>query len=129
VDLSAVTCDAYVVAGTTDHIIPWTAAYRTTQLLGGTSEFVLASSGHVQAIVNPPGNDKASYWTAPKRGRKTVSEPRVWLDRAVEHRGSWWDHWLAWLGERSGTRRPAPSLLGCDRHPPLEPAPGRYVHL
>jgi poly[(R)-3-hydroxyalkanoate] polymerase subunit PhaC len=129
VDLSSVTCDAYVVAGTTDHIIPWTAAYRTTQLLGGTSEFVLASSGHVQAIVNPPGNGKASYWVAPKRGRKNVSEPRVWRERAVEHRGSWWDHWLAWLGERSGTRRPAPSELGCDRHPPLEPAPGRYVHL
>jgi polyhydroxyalkanoate synthase len=129
VDLSAVTWDAYVVAGSTDHIIPWTAAYRTVQLLGGASEFVLASSGHVQAIVNPPGNGKASYWTSPPCRRVGVPAASVWREHAVEHRGSWWDHWLSWLGERSGARRPAPSKLGSDCHPPLEPAPGRYVHL
>jgi polyhydroxyalkanoate synthase len=129
IDVSAVTCDAYVVAGSTDHIIPWTAAYRTVQLLGGKSEFVLVSSGHVQAIVNPPGNGKASYWTSPSRRRVRFPEPGAWRERAVEHRGSWWDHWLAWLAERSGPRHPAPSELGNERHPPLEPAPGRYVHL
>jgi polyhydroxyalkanoate synthase len=129
VELCAVTCDAYVVAGSTDHIIPWPAAYRTVELLGGTSEFVLVSSGHVQAIVNPPGNGKASYWTAPSRRRVRVPDAISWRERAVEHRGSWWDHWLSWLAERSGTRRPAPLTLGSDGHPPLEPAPGRYVHL
>src|SRR5215203_142541 len=58
IDLGNVMCDAYVVAGSTDHIIPWTGAYQTTQLLGGETEFVLSSSGHIQAIVNPPDNPK-----------------------------------------------------------------------
>jgi polyhydroxyalkanoate synthase len=129
VDLSAVTCDAYVVAGSTDHIIPWTAAYRTREMLGGSSEFVLASSGHVQAIVNPPGSTKASFWTSPTRAPWTVPAASAWRDDAVEQRGSWWDHWLAWLAERSGRRRPASSALGSACHPPVEPAPGRYVHL
>jgi poly[(R)-3-hydroxyalkanoate] polymerase subunit PhaC len=59
VDLSLVERAAYVVAGATDHIVPWTGAYQTTQLLGGSSEFVLGSSSHIQAIVNPPGNKKS----------------------------------------------------------------------
>jgi poly[(R)-3-hydroxyalkanoate] polymerase subunit PhaC len=126
VDLSAVTCDAYVLGASTDHIIPWTAAYRTTQLLGGKSQFVLASSGHVQAILNPPNGAKGSYLTG--RGRPPA-EHAVWRGRAEEHPGSWWDHWLTWLGRRSGRRRPAPATPGNHAHPPVEPAPGRYVHL
>jgi polyhydroxyalkanoate synthase subunit PhaC len=129
VDLSAVTCDAYVVGGNTDHIIPWTAAYRTTQLLGGRSEFVLASSGHIQAILTPPGNKKAAFWTSPPTCGALPADARVWRERAVASSGSWWDHWLTWLAERSAGRRGAPAKLGSECHPPLEPAPGRYVHL
>jgi polyhydroxyalkanoate synthase len=126
VDLSTVTCDAYVLSAATDHIIPWTAAYRTTQLLGGKSKFVLASSGHVQAILNPPNGAKGSYLTG--RGRPPA-EPAAWRERAEEHPGSWWDHWLHWLGRRSGRLRPAPKAAGNESHSPIEPAPGRYVHL
>jgi polyhydroxyalkanoate synthase len=126
VDLSTVTCDAYVLSAATDHIIPWTAAYRTTQLLGGKSQFVLASSGHVQAILNPPNGAKGSYLTG--RGRPPA-EPAAWRERAEEHPGSWWDHWLHWLGRRSGRLRPAPKAAGNESHSPIEPAPGRYVHL
>jgi polyhydroxyalkanoate synthase len=124
VDLRAVTCDAYVVAASTDHIGPWTGAYQTTRLLGGKAEFVLSSSGHVQAIVNPPGNKKSSYLTG------TVpppTDPAAWHDGATEHPGTWWDHWLNWLGEHSGPIQPGPTILGDAEHPPLDPAPGRYV--
>src|SRR6266498_2963102 len=126
VDLSLVDCDAYVVAGATDHIVPWNGAYQTTQLLGGSSEFVLSSSGHIQAIVNPPGNKKSMYLTRPGA---PPPDPLAWKDDATPHQGSWWDHWLSWLAERSGDEQQAPFNLGSQRHPPLGPAPGRYVHL
>ena len=81
VDLGKVDVDAYVVAGSTDHIVPWQTAYRTTQLLGGESEFVLSSSGHIQAIVNPPGNPKASFFTgdgpAPSDGDRVARTRRA----------------------------------------------------
>jgi polyhydroxyalkanoate synthase len=126
VDLRNVALDAYVVAGSTDHIVPWQAAYQTTQLLGGESEFVLSSSGHIQAIVNPPGNPKASYRT---REGEPPADAEDWLDGAETHAGSWWEHWTAWLGARSGDQRSARRKLGNRAHPPLDPAPGRYVHL
>jgi polyhydroxyalkanoate synthase len=126
VDLGKVRCDAYVVAGATDHIIPWTAAYQTTQLLGGDSEFVLGSSGHIQAIVNPPGTMKSRFLTRPGH---PPPDPLGWRATATTSEGTWWDHWLRWLGERSGDQRRAPARLGNRRHPPIEAAPGRYVHL
>jgi polyhydroxyalkanoate synthase len=126
VDLGKVRCDAYVVAGATDHIIPWTAAYQTTQLLGGDSEFVLGSSGHIQAIVNPPGNRRSRFLTRPG---PRPADPLEWRASATTNEGTWWDHWLRWLGERSGDQRRAPARLGNRRHPPIEAAPGRYVHL
>jgi polyhydroxyalkanoate synthase subunit PhaC len=126
VDLGIVRCDAYVVAGATDHIIPWTAAYQTTQLLGGDSEFVLGSSGHIQAIVNPPGTKRSRFLTRPG---PPPPDPLEWRAGATTSEGSWWDHWLRWLGERSGGERRAPARLGNRRHPPIEAAPGRYVHL
>jgi polyhydroxyalkanoate synthase len=126
IDLGAVTCDAYIVAGSTDHIIPWTAAYQTTQLLGGQTEFVLSSSGHIQAILNPPTNKKSSYLTGTG---PPPPDPMAWRDAAVKHSGTWWDHWLGWLADRSGDKRPAPTTFGNHNHPPVDPAPGRYVYL
>ncbi|HET6729538.1 MAG TPA: alpha/beta fold hydrolase [Jiangellaceae bacterium] len=126
IDLGKVRCDTFVVAGATDHIIPWTGAYRTTQMLGGDSEFVLGSSGHIQAIVNPPGNRRSRFLTRPG---PPPPDPNEWREGATTSEGSWWDHWLRWLGERSGAERRAPTKLGNRRHKPIEPAPGRYVHL
>jgi polyhydroxyalkanoate synthase len=126
VDLGKVTLDAYVVAGSTDHIVPWQTAYQTTQLLGGESQFVLSSSGHIQAIVNPPGNPKSSYRTREGAPPATAD---AWLDGSDARAGSWWEHWTAWLAARSDERQRAPRKLGSQAHPPLEPAPGRYVHL
>jgi polyhydroxyalkanoate synthase subunit PhaC len=126
IDLAKVRCDAFVVAGATDHIIPWTGAYRTTQMLGSDSEFVLGSSGHIQAIVNPPGNPRSRFLTRPG---PPPPDPNEWREGATTTEGSWWDHWLRWLGQRSGPERRAPTKLGNRRHKPIEPAPGRYVHL
>jgi polyhydroxyalkanoate synthase len=126
VDLGKVELDAYVVAGSTDHIVPWQTAYQTTQLLGGESEFVLSSSGHIQAIVNLPGNPKSSYRT---REGAPPATAEAWLDGSEARAGSWWEHWTAWVTARSGERRRAPRKLGSAAHPPLDAAPGRYVHL
>ena len=125
VDLARVTCDAYVVAGVADHITPWENCYATTQLLGGDTRFVLSSAGHVAALVNPPGNPKARYRTAPD-GENPASA-HAWADAAEQCTGSWWADWARWLGERSGAERPAPKRLGRGRHKVLDAAPGRYV--
>jgi polyhydroxyalkanoate synthase len=123
VDLRKVTCDAYIVAGVTDHITPWQGCYSTTQMLGGERQFVLSSSGHIQSLVNPPGNPKARFFTNPQLPR----EPEEWLAGAQAHGGSWWEHWRDWLVERSGEKQPAPSTLGSKKNPPKDPAPGTYV--
>ena len=123
VDLSKITVDTYLVAGIADHITPWQSCYRTTQLLGTAPRFVLSTSGHIAAMVNPPGNEKASYQTA----EETPEDPQAFLTAAAMRRGTWWDDYLAWLGERSGGRKRAPRRLGARGLEPLEPAPGSYV--
>jgi polyhydroxyalkanoate synthase len=122
-DPSKVACDAYVLAGITDHITPWQGCYATTQLLGGRCEFVLNSSGHIQSVVNPPGNPKAKFLRNPS----CPPDPDAWLAGAQPQAGSWWEHWREWLVERSGGRKPAPKALGGRRHPPGAKAPGTYV--
>jgi polyhydroxyalkanoate synthase len=125
VDLASCTADTYAVAGLTDHLVPWDNAYRSTQLLGGETRFVLAGSGHIQALVNPPtAESRASYRTAADH----PGRPEHWLDTAAVHRGSWWPDWTAWLAERSGARRPAPAKLGSQMHKARGKAPGTYVH-
>jgi polyhydroxyalkanoate synthase subunit PhaC len=124
VDLKQVKCETYVVAGATDHIAPWKAAYSTTRMLGGPSQFVLSSSGHIQSLVNPARNPKASHFT----GGPMEGSAAAWLSGAKENRDSWWTHWASWLGKRSGVRRPASDKLGSKQHPPTDAAPGRYVH-
>ncbi|WP_033289844.1 alpha/beta fold hydrolase [Amycolatopsis jejuensis] len=122
-DLGKVTADAFVMAGTTDHITPWDACYRSAQRLGGSVEFTLSNSGHIQSILNPPGGKKASYFTNPARPESA----RVWKDGATAVTGSWWPRWMEWLGERSGALVAAPSTVGSARHAPIEAAPGSYV--
>lgn len=123
-DLSKVTADAFVVGAIDDHLTPWKGCYETTQLLGGDSTFVLSNAGHIAALVNPPGNPKASYLLGPKPGE----DPVAWLDKAEKQTGSWWQHWSGWVGERSGNKIDAPELLGNKRFRILDPAPGTYIH-
>jgi len=123
IDISRIACDTYVVAGQTDHITPWKACYRSTQMVSGHSQFVLVSSGHIQTVVADPKHHGLGYYLNPE----TPPEPEQWLARAERHEGSWWEHWAGWLGERSGKKIAAPASLGSDRYPVLDPAPGRYV--
>jgi polyhydroxyalkanoate synthase subunit PhaC len=125
VDLTAVTNDIFILAGVTDHITPWKACYRSTQLFGSKNiEFVLSQSGHIQAILNPPGNPKAKFFRSGKAAPKT---PEAWMGQVEEHAGSWWPFWMQWLKDRSGKVTKSPAKLGSKKHPPGDPAPGRYV--
>jgi polyhydroxyalkanoate synthase len=125
VDLRKVTADAFVLAGMTDHITPWKACYRTTGLLGSRSiEFVLATAGHIQAILSPPGSTKAKHL----RATSLPATADEWRKGAQETPGSWWPTWLAWLAARSSARVAAPANAGNAKYPPLGPAPGTYVH-
>jgi polyhydroxyalkanoate synthase len=124
VDLSAVRTDLYVVGAMTDHLVPWQAAYVATQVYGGASRYVLSNSGHIQALINPPDNPKASYLTS----EETPPDAESWLKTASRQSGSWWTDWAQWATERSGQRRRAPSQLGNERNRPLDAAPGRYIH-
>jgi len=123
VDLSKITVDTYVVAGIADHITPWQNAYRTVNLLGAEPRFVLSTSGHIAALVNPPGNEKATF----RVNAKLPEEPEAWLESASTTPGTWWDDWVAWLGDRSGAKKTARKTLGGKGHKPLGDAPGSYV--
>jgi polyhydroxyalkanoate synthase len=123
VDLKAVDVDTYVIAGIADHITPWQSCYRTTALLGGQARFVLSTSGHIAAMVNPPGNPKASYRVSPEH----PADPQEWLRGAVTEQGSWWPDFADWLSKRCGPDMLAPRRLGCRGLVPLIDAPGTYV--
>ncbi|XLX40937.1 class II poly(R)-hydroxyalkanoic acid synthase [Ectopseudomonas mendocina] len=124
IDLKQVTCDFFVVAGTTDHITPWDSCYKSAHLFGGKCEFVLSNSGHIQSILNPPGNPKARYMT----NSEMPLDPKAWQESSTKHADSWWLHWQSWLAERSGETKNAPRALGNKKFPAGEAAPGTYVH-
>jgi polyhydroxyalkanoate synthase len=124
VDLAAVDSDSYIVAGITDHICPWQSCYRSTQLLSGRQRFVLSTSGHVAAMVNPAGNDKARYQLA----KDCPEDPREWLRHAETCHGSWWPDYASWLAERCGDEQAAPADLGGGGLAPIGAAPGSYVY-
>lgn len=127
IDLSKVKSDLFILGGTTDHITPWRACYRSTQLFGSKDvTFVLSQSGHMQAILNPPGNPKAKYYVSKKPGLPPA-DVDAWLKGAEEVAGSWWPFWMEWLQARAGKKVPAPKALGSKKHPPMEAAPGLYV--
>jgi len=123
VDLARVTVDSYVVAGVADHICPWQSCYRSAQLLGGQTRFVLSTSGHIAALVNPAGNKKSSYQV----GDDVTADAGDWQRSAPAVHGSWWPDYAAWLAERSGAQVPAPATLGSEQFAVIEAAPGSYV--
>ncbi len=121
-DLGRIQQDIFAVGAEKDHIVPWNAAWRVTQLTGGRVRYVLASSGHIAGIINPPGG-KGSYWTNESSSADT---PEHWQATAERHEGSWWADWFAWLAAHSGGKAKPPSL-GSAAYPPLQDAPGSYV--
>ena len=122
--LSELDIDSYVLGAANDHLCVWQGVYRSAQLLGKRSQFVLGNSGHIQTIVCPPSNPKASFYT-----NSTLADtPGEWFKTASKNQGSWWDHCVAWTHERAGKLIAAPASAGNARHPSLGPAPGTYVH-
>ncbi|SDE50619.1 PHA/PHB synthase family protein [Limimaricola pyoseonensis] len=113
----------FAVACESDHIAAWDASWRGIDKMGSKDKtFVLSGSGHIAGIVNPPAKKKYGYWT----NGAAASTPEDWKAGAEKHEGSWWPHWIDWLSSRSGELVPA-RQPGSKAHPPLGPAPGRYV--
>jgi polyhydroxyalkanoate synthase len=123
VDMSKVKADSYVIAGVTDHITPWKGVHKTAQIMGEGTTFVLSNSGHLQSLLNPPTNPKASFMI----GTVNPSGPEAFVAAAEKRKGSWWLDWRDWLHARSGEEVAAPASLGSERHPVLAAAPGTYV--
>lgn len=124
VDLGAVKQPTYVVSAVNDHIVPWQAAYRTVDLVGGPVRYVLSSGGHIAGIVNPPG-PKAWYQVA-ETEQALPATGEAWRREAQRRAGSWWEDWATWSDAHSGERR-TPPKTGSERYPVLGPGPGEYV--
>ncbi|MGG5811957.1 PHA/PHB synthase family protein [Falsiroseomonas sp. CW058] len=122
-DLKDIRLPVYAVGAERDHIVPWDAAWEITRLAGGEVRFVLANSGHIAGIINPPGGK--GYWFTAPDGPPSV-DARSWREGARRQEGSWWTDWTAWLAGRSG-ERVKPPAMGSRRHKPLMDAPGSYV--
>ena len=123
IDMSRIKADSYVIAGVTDHITPWKGVHKTAQIMGEGTTFVLSNSGHLQSLLNPPTNPKASFMI----GAVNPSGPDAFVAAAEKRKGSWWLDWRDWLHARSGEEVAAPASLGSERHPVLAAAPGTYV--
>jgi poly[(R)-3-hydroxyalkanoate] polymerase subunit PhaC len=125
VDLSKIDYPVYIMAGSTDHITPWKACYRSTQLFKKKNlQFVLTNQNHTQTISSRDDNKHLKYWV----GSSYPQDPEAWLDTVEEHAGSWIVNWIEWLKDKSPAERvPAPQTFGNENFPEIDPAPGRYV--
>jgi polyhydroxyalkanoate synthase len=138
VDLGKIKAPVFIYGSREDHIVPWTAAYRSVPLFKGAAAgakgarakkagagvtFVLGASGHIAGVINPPAKKKRSHWTNPA----LPDSAEAWLEGATEHPGSWWPVWTGWLEPHGGKLVAAPTKPGSPQFKPIEPAPGRYV--
>ncbi len=122
IDLSKVKVPACLISTREDHIAPWKATYSATQLLGGPVKFILAGSGHIAGVVNPPEAQKYGYWT----NDKNPPAPDDWCNSAAEHAGSWWPEWQSWVTDFGNGKVPA-RKPGDGKLKVLEDAPGSFV--
>ena len=122
IDLGTIKTPAYFLSTREDHIAPWRSTYRGTQLLGGSKRFVLAASGHIAGVVNPPDSGKYSHWI----NEELPPEPEAWFTGATEIAGSWWPDWHHWITSLDNTEVPA-RIPGTGKLKPIEDAPGSYV--
>jgi polyhydroxyalkanoate synthase len=122
IDLGKIKTPAYFLSTREDHIAPWKSTYRGTQLLGGTKRFVLAASGHIAGVVNPPDGGKYSHWV----NTALPSDPEAWFHGATEIAGSWWPDWHRWV-TALGKEQVKARVPGEGKLTPIEDAPGSYV--
>ncbi len=125
IDLSRITCPSFVYGSKEDHIVPWEAAYESTQILGGPTQFVLGASGHIAGVINPAAKNKRSHWRYMKKS-DAPPEASDWFAQATEVSGSWWTPWTAWLSEFGGKHIPAAKAVAA-KAKSMGPAPGKYV--
>jgi polyhydroxyalkanoate synthase len=123
VDLSRVKTPSYIQGGKEDHIAPARSAFKLTKAFTGETRFVLAGSGHIAGVVNPPSSGKYQYWT---NDTGTAATLDAFIAGATETKGSWWPDWLAWLAPRSGAQV-KPRVPGKGPYKAIEDAPGAYV--
>lgn len=123
IDMSKVKHPTFVIAGTTDHITPWKAVYETARLFGSDTTFILSNSGHLQSLLNPPGNPKSWF----VKGKARLKSADRWAETATKHEGSWWLDWAEFLKSKSGDEVKKPSRHGSKNYPPIGPAPGTYI--
>jgi polyhydroxyalkanoate synthase subunit PhaC len=124
IDLRKITTPAYFLSTREDHIAPWKSTYRGTQLLGGPKRFVLAASGHIAGVVNPPDGGKYSHWI----NTDLPTDPEEWFKGATEIAGSWWPDWQRWVTALAKEQVPA-RVPGEGKLKPIEDAPGSYVRV
>ncbi len=122
IDLTKIETPTFMLSTREDHIAPWDSTYAATQLFSGPVKFVLAASGHIAGVVNPPAAGKYGHWT----NTRNPKEPEAWLKSASEHAGSWWPTWSKWLAKKSGEKVPA-RVPGDGKLEVIEDAPGAYV--
>ncbi len=122
IDLSTIDLPVYLQATREDHIAPFRSVYKATQIYSGEVTFMLAGSGHIAGVINPPAAKKYGFWTR----EDLPADPDDWLEQAEYHQGSWWPHWNEWIRQYAGTRLPA-RVPGDGELNVIEPAPGRYV--
>ncbi len=123
-DLSKVKIPIYSVATREDHIAPPRSVFVGSRCFGGRAKFILAGSGHIAGVVNPPARHGYQYWT----GAAPEGELEIWLQHAEEHPGSWWPDWRAWI-ESLDDKRVLARAIGGGKLSPIEDAPGSYVKM
>jgi len=127
-DLRKVKTPAYIQAGREDHIAPPQSVWKMTECFSGPHRFVLAGSGHIAGVVNPPAAGKYQYWT----NEGAAGSLDRFLADATEHKGSWWPDWIEWINSHGGKQVAATGARipgGNPDFPAMEDAPGRYVSL
>jgi polyhydroxyalkanoate synthase len=122
IDLTKIELPVFMLSTREDHIAPWDSTYAATQLFSGPVKFVLAASGHIAGVVNPPAAGKYGHWT----NTRNPKDPETWLKGATEHAGSWWPTWSKWLAKKSGAKVAA-RVPGDGKLKVIEDAPGSYV--
>jgi polyhydroxyalkanoate synthase len=124
IDLRKIKTPAYFLSTREDHIAPWKSTYRGTQFLGGPKRFVLAASGHIAGVVNPPESGKYGHWI----NKDLSPDPEEWFKGATEMAGSWWPDWHRWVSALAKQQVQA-RVPGDGKLKPIEDAPGSYVKL
>ena len=131
VHLDKIDAPVFVYGSKEDHIVPWTAAFASMNLLNPkkpkANRFVLGASGHIAGVINPASKNKRSHWVNDTNGRARPKTAQAWIDGASEQKGSWWPEWAKFLAENGGKDIKARVKHGNATYRPIEAAPGRYV--